>query len=109
MVLTKKKLWRDSSQQHQFQLNKMKLLATTILLCATPVAHSLNNTITIQETFDDACSSLTAHKDTLNWEVPVWQWGGAINGGVSGQNVGCRQDSEHGAVLQLFSHGDKYV
>ena len=87
----------------------MKLLATTILLCATPVAHSLNNTITIQETFDDACSSLTAHKDTLNWEVPVWQWGGSINGGVSGQNVGCRQDSEHGAVLQLFSHGDKYV
>ena len=87
----------------------MKLLATTILLCATPVTHSLNNTITIQETFDDACSSLTAHKDTLNWEVPVWQWGGAINGGVSGQNVGCRQDSEHGAVLQLFSHGDKYV
>ena len=46
-----------------------------ILLCATPVAHSLNNTITIQETFDDACPSLTAHKDTLNWEVPVWQWG----------------------------------
>ena len=88
---------------------QMKLLAATILFCATPVAHALNNTITIQETFDDACADLVAHKNTLNWELPVWQWGGAINGGVSGQNVGCRQDSEEGAVLQLFTHGDKYI
>ncbi len=66
--------------------------------------------VTFTENFDGAtCGALAAHGETSLWELPTWQWGGAINGGVSGQNVGCRSDPKWGNVLQLFSHGDRYV
>ena len=84
---------------------KSTLLAASLLSSAA----ALGKTITIQDNFTNACHSLSNHKDTSNWDLPVMQWGGDVNNGVHPLNVNCRQDDELGAVLQLFSHGDQYV
>ena len=91
----------------------------TLCLLLSQLAYSRNisqkepctsqNTVTIQENFEQACSQLQFQQNTTNWVLPVDQWGGNINGGVSGENVNCRQDPVYGSVLQLFLHGDLYT
>lgn len=87
----------------------MSFSGTLLLFITVLVTQVLGKMITIQENFDASCNTLQNHQDTANWELPIWQWGGDINGGVSPKNVNCRKDPELGGVLQLFSHGDKYV
>ena len=86
----------------------MRHTIAALLLALSPHT-ALAKTVTITETFDADCDALAKHNPTDTWELPVWQWGGNVNGGVSPLNVNCRRDALLGGVLQLFSHGDQYV
>jgi len=45
-----------------------------------------------------------------NFDTPILQWGGSINGGVVPGNVACVQDPDLGkTVLQLTAHGDAFT
>ena len=87
-----------------------RLAAVTVAVSAG-LASCAGEFVHIQESFDEDCKVLAQQGETTNWELPNWQWGGAINGGVSRGNVNCRQseDPKIGSVLQLFSHGDLYT
>ena len=65
----------------------MSFSGTLLLFITVLVTQVLGKMITIQENFDASCNTLQNHQDTANWELPIWQWGGDINGGVSPKNV----------------------
>ena len=64
----------------------MRHTIAALLLALSPHT-ALAKTVTITETFDADCDALAKHNPTDTWELPVWQWGGNVNGGVSPLNV----------------------